>query len=430
MKPALSLHSFSPQPPFGARAQEPGRWRRIARAGGVFMLMTTGMALTAEAWQALVAIDLGILEGAAESFPLDVSENGVAVGYSGANAFRWTRESDMTNLGTLGGSTSVASAVNDRGSVIVGSSSTAGDAFQHAFVWTENAGMVDIGTLGRRFSGSHATGVNNDALVIGFSWKDTPDFATRGFARTPAGRMINLGTFGGDTYPNAVNNRGMVVGTSYTYGNAESRPFAWTRAGGMVDLGSLGGPFGEAVAVSESGVVVGYSYTAGDISYSHPFVWTRETGMMDLGVLGDGNSGVATAVNDDGVVVGYTTTDGSAMTRAFLWTREGGMVALNPVDGRDSFARGVSADGLVVGSTLTADGGGLHGFAWTASGGMVDLDPLGGWSYSQVNSVTRKGLVFGFSYAPGGAGHATIWNGRRRPCRSQDLDDQGDRCRS
>src|SRR5688500_12142689 len=133
MKLPLSLHSFSPRPPFGARPHEPGRWRRIARASGVCLLMTTAMVLTAPAWQAFVAIDLGILEGAAESFPLDVSENAVAVGYSGAHAFRWTRESGMTNLGTLGGSVSTASAVNDRGSVIVGSSSTAGDAYQHAF---------------------------------------------------------------------------------------------------------------------------------------------------------------------------------------------------------------------------------------------------------------------------------------------------------
>ena len=44
---------------------------------------------------------------------------------------------------------------------------------------------------------------------------------------------------------------------------------------------------------------------------------------------------------------------------------------------------------------------------------MVDLAPLTGSPYGQVNSITKNGLVFGFSYGPGGAGHATIWNSRR-----------------
>jgi len=61
--------------------------------------------------------------------------------------------------------------------------------------------------------------------------------------------MVDIGTFGGDTYPNAVNAGGLILGMSYTAGNAESRPLAWTRAGGMVDLGTLGGHFGEAVAL-------------------------------------------------------------------------------------------------------------------------------------------------------------------------------------
>ena len=43
---------------------------------------------------------------------------------------------------------------------------------------------------------------------------------------------------------------------------------------------------------------------------------------------------------------------------------------------------------------------------------MVDLDALEWLAHGQVNSVTKIGLVFGFSYAPGGAGHATVWDGR------------------
>ena len=56
----------------------------------------------------------------------------------------------MVDLGTLGGSYSVALAVNDSGQV-VGSSSPRRRR-PHAFSWTQTGGMVDLGTLGGTYS--------------------------------------------------------------------------------------------------------------------------------------------------------------------------------------------------------------------------------------------------------------------------------------
>ena len=67
------------------------------------------------------------------------------------------------DLGTLGGTFSVAADVNARGQV-AGESSTAGDEI-HAFSWTETGGMVDLGTLGG--TGSGALAVNDRGQVIG-----------------------------------------------------------------------------------------------------------------------------------------------------------------------------------------------------------------------------------------------------------------------
>src|SRR5215467_1771693 len=71
------------------------------------------------------------------------------------------------DLGTLGGSYSVATAVNANGQVI-GFSYLAGDMAQHAFLWTA-AGLtpVDLGTLGG--TSSVATAVNANGRVIGYS---------------------------------------------------------------------------------------------------------------------------------------------------------------------------------------------------------------------------------------------------------------------
>src|SRR5262249_34177855 len=55
------------------------------------------------------------------------------------------------DLGTFGGSNSQASSVSDLGQVF-GYSQTTGDAEAHAFVWTQIDGMRDLGTLGGSFS--------------------------------------------------------------------------------------------------------------------------------------------------------------------------------------------------------------------------------------------------------------------------------------
>src|ERR671930_1251924 len=61
-------------------------------------------------------------------------------------------------------------------------------------------------------------------------------------------------------------------------GSAASTPSA-------VDLGTLGGTNSFSAAVSDSGQVVGYSLTAGDLAF-HAFSWTRRGSMVDLGTLG------------------------------------------------------------------------------------------------------------------------------------------------
>jgi probable HAF family extracellular repeat protein len=175
----------------------------------------------------------------------------------------------------------------------------------------------------------------------------------------------------------------------------------------MIDLGSFGGQFGEALAVNDNGMIVGYSYTAGNISYPRPFAWTEATGMVDLGVLGSGNGAYAVALNNKNVVVGYSATVGNEVLRAFKWTASDGLVDLGTLSGSDSYATGVNDEGVIVGNNYTADGQGLQGLVWSNETGMMMA--LTGPIYSQLGKITKTGSVIGFGYGPGGFGHATLW---------------------
>ena len=54
--------------------------------------------------------------------------------------------------------------------------------------------------------------------------------------------------------------------------------------------------------------------------------------MANIGTLGGGESDV-TAVNEEGLVVGGSWTAGNVAWRAFAWTRKTGIIELRPANG-------------------------------------------------------------------------------------------------
>src|ERR1700683_4682061 len=93
--------------------------------------------------------------------------------------------------------------------------------------------ITDLGTLGGSFS--LANGINASGQVVGFS--STAD-ATVGAFLYSGGEMTNLGSFGGlVSAANGINASGQVVGSSYTSGNASSDAFLYS-GGVMTDLGA------------------------------------------------------------------------------------------------------------------------------------------------------------------------------------------------
>lgn len=263
-------------------------------------------------------------------------------------------------------------------------------------------GLFDLGTLGGTSSG--ATAVSADGKVV-VGQADTP-IGSYHATRWSGSAIPDLGTLGGrNSSATAVSADGsVVVGNSDITSNAASHAFRWTQSVGMADLGTLGGGPSSANAVSADGsVVVGDADTTFFKGVYHAFRWTQTGGMADLGTLG-GMYSYANAVSADGrVVVGYADT-GNAQ-RAFRWTQASGMqsveqwLAANGVTVAPELATrsatAASADGSVVVGQLANSNAFVARVAPLA--GLIDVADfnrtLQGAGYIPVQAIGQADLV-------------------------------------
>jgi probable HAF family extracellular repeat protein len=329
---------------------------------GLTLLITLSGALAAAqaeepAPPAYIVYDAGTLGGTV-AFGSGINDLGWVAGAStnsaGAlHAAEWI-PGDVVDLGTLGGASSAVEwPIKNNHGLVVGISESAtpdplGETFSCAafisthghtclpFLW-RNGSLAALPLLGG--NNGFATGVNNAGQAVGWAETAVHDRTCVApqrlqFEAVQWGAAANephiLPPLAGDSTSaaTAINDAGEVVGISgdcdVAVGAFSARHAVLWIGGRPIQLATLGGKgWNTPMAISNNGIIVGFSDTPGDVSGGvltanfQATLWTAD-GIVNLHTLPGDAMAEATGVNDFGRIIG-TSFDASGAPRAFLW---------------------------------------------------------------------------------------------------------------
>jgi probable HAF family extracellular repeat protein len=280
----------------------------------------------------------------------------------------------------------------------------------HAFVW-QNGTFTDLGTLGG--PASRATAINNAASPEIVGWADTSLLDSSGnyiyhaclWQQNGTGgwSLTDLGTLPGstDSAAYAINNSGQVVGNP---NSTSGHPFVWQN-GVMTDLNTLvpaNSALGSAYGINDNGQITGGanqknlgglpylltpstsnpgtytetvlpSYTGGDArssnAWSNPFYFTTSYGM---------------SVNSSGQVAGV------GQLFAAFWANTTTIRNVGSTNTQGG-AFGLNNSGQVVGSLKGYKTKALYAFIWSGGKTATDLNTLipsnSGWNLIEADGI-------------------------------------------
>ncbi|MDQ4048048.1 MAG: hypothetical protein M3131_01505, partial [Actinomycetota bacterium] len=248
-------------------------------------------------------------------------------------------------------------------------------AFQHAVTWDRRGALTELPLLPEAEelgAQALATAINDRGTIVGWAsgppiemWGDVLNGTEHAVIWKPTPRggytITRLGQLPGTEPSQAtdINNRGQVAG--YAQVDGATVAVTWDRDGSPTALPALpGAEQAQATGINSKGEIVGWAQVEGKIV---PLLWTPVPGGgYTVSVLGDlgGTRAHANDINDAGVIVGRASLP-DGQERAILWTptRGGGytITELCPLSG-DTFSEGnaINNEGRVTGRSIGGDG--------------------------------------------------------------------------
>jgi uncharacterized membrane protein len=203
-------------------------------------------------WKGGAIQDLGTLGAGTDAEAGLINERGQVVGWSYINSvpsalcassggfslttdsFIWDKRNGMTDIGSLGGTCTLAVDLNNRGQIVGGSSLT-GDTTVHPFVWNAATGVTDLlNPSDSSYGFAQAENAHGD--VAGETCDSVTCYAV--LWRKSGGRWqkTTLSTVTDNASSGSINSSEQVVGN---FGTNTSAPFLWEDGGPIVDLNTL-----------------------------------------------------------------------------------------------------------------------------------------------------------------------------------------------
>ncbi len=314
----------------------------------------------------------------------------------------------ITDLGTLGGSFSIAFGINDAGGV-TGAANTASEN-AHPFLWSAGK-LTDLGTLGGPNGSAGGPNGNNEAVgPVETSTTDPlgEDFCGYGThlvcrgVSWQRGVMTQLSTLGGNNaQAYTLNNRGQVIGVAET-GVRDSNCVApqalqfqavtWgPKAGEIQTLPPLpGDTVGFALANNDRGQAVGSTGTCSNTIIAqfaigpHAVIWNHGSPVA-LGTLGGYTASAGASINNRSEVAGGSFLADEKTFHSYLWSEGTGMIDTGTI-GADlsAYPTMINDSGQSVGTSCDTDmSGNCRAYIWQYLGpasskevAMTDLNTL------------------------------------------------------